>query len=36
MPRKQLKGKAMWTGWCLHRYINNNLMLDIEKAMKDN
>ena len=30
-----LKGRAMWASWCLHRYINNELINDIEKAMKD-
>ena len=32
---KLFKGRAMWTAWCLHKYINNNLMLDIEQAMKE-
>lgn len=29
-----LKGRAMWAAWCLHRYINDNLISDIEQAMK--
>lgn len=31
-----LKGRAMWAAWCLHRYINDGLVFDIEKAMRDN
>lgn len=27
------KSRAMWTAWCLHKYINNQLMLDISSAM---
>ena len=30
-----LKARAMWATWCLHRYINDGLMVDIEKAMKE-
>jgi hypothetical protein len=26
--------RAMWATWCLHRYINDGLVTDIEKAMK--
>jgi len=29
-----LKGRAMWASWCLHRYFNDGLVPDIEKAMK--
>ena len=28
-----IKGRAMWASWCLHRYINDGLVKDIEKAM---
>ena len=28
--------RAMWATWCLHRYINDQLVHDIEKAMKEN
>ncbi len=28
-----LKARAMWATWCLHRYINDGLIVDIEKAM---
>lgn len=28
-----LQGRAMWATWCLHRYINDQLVFDIEKAM---
>lgn len=31
-----LKGRAMWASWCLHRYFNDGLVPDIEKAMKEN
>lgn len=30
-----LKGRAMWATWCLHRYLNDGLLVDIEKAMKE-
>ena len=30
-----LKGRSMWASWCLHRYINDGLITDIEKAMKE-
>ncbi len=30
-----LKGRAMWASWCLHNYFNNGLVVDIEKAMKE-
>lgn len=29
------QARAMWTAWCLHKYINNNLMLDIQRAMEE-
>jgi hypothetical protein len=29
-----LKGRAMWATWCLHRYINDGLVIDIETAMR--
>lgn len=29
-----LKGRAMWATWCLHRYINDGLVKDIEMAMQ--
>lgn len=29
-----MKGRAMWTAWCLHRYINDRLIGEIEKAMQ--
>jgi hypothetical protein len=31
-----MKARAMWASWCLHRYINDGLITDIEKAMKEN
>lgn len=30
-----LKSRAMWATWCLHRYINDGLMVDIEMAMRE-
>ncbi len=33
---KVLQGRAMWAKWCLHRYINDGLVNDIEKAMREN
>lgn len=27
--------RAMWATWCLHRYINDGLIKDIEKAMQE-
>lgn len=29
-------GHAMWATWCLHRYIEDRLIEDIEKAIKEN
>ena len=28
-----LKGRAMWASWCLHRYMNDSLVSDIQEAM---
>lgn len=28
-----LKARSMWATWCLHRYIQDQLVFDIEKAM---
>ena len=28
-----VKGGALWVGWCLHRYINDDLVNDVKKAM---
>ncbi|CAB4152037.1 hypothetical protein UFOVP685_37 [uncultured Caudovirales phage] len=30
-----LKARSMWAAWCLHRYFNDGLKADIEKAMKE-
>ena len=27
--------RSMWATWCLHRYIEDRLVGDIEKAIKD-
>lgn len=32
---EMLKARAMWATWCLHRYINDGLIADIEKAMRE-
>jgi hypothetical protein len=29
------KARAMWATWCLHRYINDGLIVDIEHAMRE-
>jgi hypothetical protein len=29
-----MKGRAVWASWCLHRYINDRLIGEIEKAMQ--
>ncbi len=28
--------RAMWATWCLHRYINDQLVHDIQKAIEEN
>ena len=33
---KLLRGRAMWTAWCLHRYFNDNLMRDLQDAIEQN
>lgn len=33
---KALQARAMWATWCLHRYINDGLMPDIERAIQYN
>ncbi len=30
-----LKSNAMWTAWCLHQYMQNHLIKDIETAMRE-
>lgn len=30
---KVLRGRAVWAAWCLHRYINDCLITDINHAM---
>ena len=32
---QELRGRSMWASWCLHRYINDKLIIDIEQAMKE-
>ena len=34
-PNEVQKALAMWATWCLHRYINDSLIGDIEKAMTE-
>lgn len=33
---KLLRNRAIWTAWCLHRYINDNLMNDLHNAIVTN
>lgn len=30
-----LKNRAMWATYCLHRYINDGLMIDIETEIRE-
>ena len=30
-----IKARAMWATWCLHRYINDRIIVDIEMAMRE-
>ena len=32
---RAFKNRAMWTSWCLNNYMNNELMNDIQKRMKE-
>jgi len=29
-----LKRRAMWASWCIHRYLNDRLVADIESAIR--
>lgn len=29
----EMKGRAMWATWCIHRYLNDGLIKDIEASM---
>lgn len=31
---KLLRDRAVWAAWCLHRYINDHLIGDINEAMR--
>lgn len=33
---KVLRGRAVWASWCLHRYINDKMIGDIQDAMDNN
>ena len=33
---KVLRARAIWAAWCLHRYINDHLMNDIQAAIEKN
>lgn len=33
---KVLRARATWAAWCLHRYMNDHFINDIEKAMEQN
>ena len=30
-----IKARAIWATWCLHRYINDRIIVDIEMAMRE-
>jgi hypothetical protein len=32
-PDKALRGRAIIAAWCVHRYMNDKLLDDVEKAM---
>jgi hypothetical protein len=34
--QEPMLSRSMFATWCLHRYINDQLVHDIEKAMKEN
>ncbi len=33
---KVLRARAVWASWCLHRYINDKMIGDIQDAMEKN
>ncbi len=33
---KVLRNRAVWASWCLHRYINDRLIGEIQKVIKAN
>jgi len=33
---KVLRGRAVWAAWCLHRYINDKLIGEIQDAIEKN
>lgn len=33
---KTLRNRAVWAAWCLHRYINDHLIADINEAVRVN
>ena len=33
---KVLRGRAVWATWCLHRYINDKMIGDIQDAIEQN
>jgi hypothetical protein len=35
-PDKLLRGRATWAAWCIHRYLNDKLIGDIQDAIKKN
>ena len=34
--QEPMLSRSMWASWCLHRYINDKLVEDIQKAMEEN
>jgi hypothetical protein len=35
-PNKALRSRAVWATWCLHRYINDKLIGEIQTAIEQN
>jgi len=31
---KVLRNRAVWAAWCLHRYINDHLITDVNEAVR--
>lgn len=33
---KIFRARAVWASWCIHRYINDRLMIDVQEALLKN
>lgn len=33
---KVLRGRAVWAAWCIHRYLNDKLIGDVQDAIEKN